>query len=664
MPNNKAAGVEAATAGAEIGQWGVDLQYQQESVKPGDDFFQYANGDWLDSFEIPAEYSNYGSFTMLLERSEARLGEIIDSARNAKNPTVNERKIADYYEAFLDQGAIDARGAEAFANDLAYFDALQTHEDVAAAFTRPGLLSASPITPYVYIDQKQPDRYLVHVTQSGLGMPGREYYLEDRYASQKAQYRNTIGRVLDLAGARKLADAESVLLDLETRIAAIHWPISKQRDPNLTYNLVSKEELETQYAEFPWAVLFASAGIEGQDEFVLNESDAIQTLGELFRQTPVETWREYLKFHYLIAHTSVLPSEIDDAVFQFYGTTLSGQQEQKDRRKRAIEAVSGALGEAVGEIYVTKYFPPQAKQQMNTLIDNVIDAFDERIDGLEWMSEETKVEAKDKLQKFRPFIGGPEKWRDYSALEVSSNDALENLKRANEADWRYYANRLGKPVDAANEWGMTPDVVNAYYSPPRNGIYFPAAILQPPFFDPEADPAVNYGGIGAVIGHEIGHGFDDQGRKSDGDGRLRNWWTAGDEQRFTELTDRLGEQFAEYEPVPGMKIDPALTMGENVGDIGGMAVAYYAYRKSLGGKEAPILNGYTGDQRFFLGYAQIWKRKYRAEDMKWRMVADPHSPAEYRVNGIVRNMDAWYEAFNVKPEDALYLPPEERVQIW
>jgi len=656
--------VSADDTGAALGAWGVDLDNMDPSATAGDDFFRHVNGRWLDTFEIPPDFTNYGSFTELFELSERRVADIVRDAAAVPDADGLQRKIADYYSAFLDVGGIEAHGLAAARDDFAYYDGLATHDDVARALIRPDIASTSPIAPYVYVDQKHPDRYVVYFTQSGLGMPSREYYLDDKFAEQKARYPQVIDQLLTLAGAKRLPDAGERIAALEERIAEIHWPPAKQRNRDLTYNPVDGNALARRFPGFPWQAFLESGGVAGQGEYIVNELDAVEKLAALFADTPVELWREYLKFHYINSFAPVLSKDIDEANFDFFSRALHGQEQQRERRKRAIEAVNGALGEAVGRIYVQRYFPPESKLKMSGLIANVIATYRDRIEHLAWMSPATREQALAKLAKFKPFIGGPERWRDYGDVEVAADDALGNMKSANAAAWRYFVARLGKPVDPANEWGMTPQTVNAYYSPPRNAIYFPAAILQPPFFDPQADAAVNYGGIAAVIGHEIGHGFDDQGSKSDGDGVLRNWWTADDQQRFEQRTAALGAQYAGYAPVEGMFIDPALTMGENVGDLGGVAVAFAAYQLSLGGKPAPLLDGYTGAQRFFLSYGQIWKRKHRLEDLKWRLVADPHSPAEYRVNGIVRNMDAWYEAFGVGPDDALYLPPDERVQIW
>ncbi len=657
------AAVRPLAADPELGSWGVDLTAIDSRVKPGDDFFRHVNGKWLESFEIPADFTNYGAFTVLFERSENRIAEIIDAA-NRPGAKPLERKIADFYAAYMDEGGINERGFSAASADLAYLDSLSDHAAVARAMARPDLGATSPIAPYVSVDAKNTDRWLIHLTQAGIGLPSREYYLEDRFKTEREQYRTYIGAALEMAGARKLPDAADRILDLETEIAKIHWALSRQRDPVATYNLVTLEELDRDFPGFPWRLFFNSAGVGDETEFIVNEREAVVKLSALFAETPVEVWREYLKLHYLIGYAAVLPKPLDDATFEMFGKTLFGQQQQRERKKRAVAAVNAALGEAVGEIYVDRHFPPEARREMEILVGNVISAFDERIRGLDWMSEATKAEALTKLAKFKPFIAGPKIWRDYADFTPVRDNALENMKRSNASLWRYYAKRLDEPVDPENQWGMTPQTVNAYYSPPNNAIFFPAAILQPPFFDQDADPAVNYGGIGAVIGHEIGHGFDDQGRKSDGDGLLRDWWAKADAENFSARAGALGRQFGSYVPIDDIAINPDLTMGENVGDLGGLSVAYYAYRKSLGGKEAPVIDGYTGDQRFFLSYGQIWRRKYQDADLRHRMYADPHSPSEFRVNGIVRNMDAWYEAFGVKPGDKLYLAPNDRVRIW
>ncbi len=660
-PSEKAAAVNAKP---ELGDWGVNVSDIDANVDPGDDFFQYVNGKWLDTFEIPEEFSSYGSFTVLFERSEERVKTIIEEAAAGEAPDGSlEQKIGDFYAAYLDVDAINANGYSPVAADLAKIDALQTHEDVARAMGDPRLGANSPIGAFVNVDAKETDRYITYLTQAGLGMPNRDYYLDEKFADKRPKYISYIEQALSLAGIDGAAAKAQTIFDVETRMAEVHWEPAKRRNRDLTYNLKTIDQLKAFAPEMPWEAALNAGGLGGETEFVVREDDAIQALAKIFAETPVETWKAYLKFHTLNNNTAVLPAELDDANFAFFGTELRGTPKQRERWKRGVAAVNGAMGEAVGEVYVERYFPPESKAQMQDLVANLRTALDQRITTLPWMGEETKVQAHEKLKKFTPKIGYPDKWRDYSDLTVSDDNAYENAMNAAKFAWDYSISRLGGPVDKT-EWGMTPQTVNAYYSPPRNEIVFPAAILQAPFFDPNADAAVNYGGIGAVIGHEIGHGFDDQGRKSDGDGVLRDWWTAEDAANFQVLADKLGAQYATYEPVPGFFVNPGLTMGENIGDIGGLAMAYHAYKLSLDGAEAPVIDGYTGDQRFFMAWAQVWKRLNREEALKNQVATDPHSPAQYRTNGVVRNMDAWYEAFSVTEDDDLYLPPEERVQIW
>lgn len=653
------------SAAPELGTFGIDLSTRDLTVKPGDNFFDYANGTWLASFEIPADFSNYGSFTRLFERSEAQVRDIVESlAAEGADAGSNAQKIGDFYTAFMNTSRINAAGLAPAVADLNRIRSAQTHDDILDLMFDPSLNLDAPFTPYIYVDARQTDRYLVHFSQAGLALPDRDYYLLDQFAETRAAYRDHITRMLALVGDKNTEAEAEAILALETEIAKLHWPLEKQRDPVATYNLMTLNQLKNQMPEFSWDRVLAGAMIEGQTEFVVNEPDALDALAVLFTQTPVEAWTSYLKLHYLDQYAPYLPSQFDEENFEFFGKTLSGQSEQRARWKRGISAVNGAVGQAVGQLYVERHFPPESKAMMEGMIENIKLSLGERIDRLDWMSEGTKAEARDKLAKFRAYIGYPDTWRDFGDLEVSPDDALGNAKRANVCEWKDQVERLGRPVDPATDWGMLPHTVNAYYSPPRNAIYFPAAILQPPFFDPAADPAVNYGGIGAVIGHEIGHGFDDQGRKQDGNGILRDWWSAKDNESFEFRTAKLAAQYAAYSPLEGYFINPALTMGENVGDLGGLAVAYHAYKRSLKGAQAPVIEGLTGDQRFFLSWAQVWRRKYRDEDMIHRIYSDPHSPSEFRTNGIVRNMDEWYAAFDVQPGDALYLPPEQRVSIW
>ncbi len=662
LPQSPAAA--KAAAAPELGAFGVDLSSIDASVRPGDDFYDYVNGEWLRSFKIPDDYSSYGSFTALAERSEQRLREIVeDDAMQGAAPGSVERKVRDFYASYLDVDAINAKGLAPLAEDFAAIDALESQADFAAAFFDPSFVARSPIAVFIGVDAKRPDQYSVYLTQSGLGMPNRDYYLEAKFAGKQAKYKTYIAETLARAGLPDPQGSADRIYALETEFALAHWDPAKRRNRDLTYNLKSLELLEEFAPSAPWRAMLGAAGLQSVGEVIVREDDAVQKIAAIVAETPVETLRAYLKFHLINSNADVLPQAFDEASFAFYGTELRGTPKQKERWKRGVAAVDAALGEAVGKIYVEKYFPATSKEQMIGLVANLRTALGQRLEALPWMSDETRARAQEKLSKFTAKIGYPDKWRDYSAFEAIAGDAYGNAKRARRFDWEFEVSRLGGPVDRS-EWGMTPQTVNAYYNSTLNEIVFPAAILQAPFFDPHADDAVNYGGIGAVIGHEIGHGFDDQGRKSDGDGVLRDWWTAEDADRFKGLADALGAQYASYEPIDGFPLNPGLTMGENIGDIGGLAMAYHAYKLSLDGKEAPVIDGFTGDQRFFLAWAQVWKRIVREEQLKNQIATDPHSPAQYRVNGVVRNMDAWYGAFGVTPDDDLWLDPEERIQIW
>ena len=449
----------------------------------------------------------------------------------------------------------------------------------------------------------------------------------------------------------------------ETAMAESHWTNEKSRNRSLTYNKMSKAELKEYAAGFPWDAMLKASGLDGQSTFILRQNDAIQGLAKTFGETDLDVIRDYMSASYIGGMAAYLPSEIDDARFDFYSRALRGTEVQRDRWKRGVSQIDGYMGEMVGKVYVTKYFPEDSKQQMDALVENLRAAFKDGIDNLEWMGADTKVQAQDKLAKFNPKIGYPDEWTDYSSLEVDRDDLIGTVKSANAWQWSDMISKLGGPIDRG-EWGMNPQTVNAYYRPSLNEIVFPAAILQAPFFDPNADPAVNYGGIGAVIGHEMGHGFDDQGRKTDGNGEQRDWWTQEDGKAYEARATKLAEQYSAFEPLPGLNLNGRLTLGENIGDLTGITMAYKAYRRSLGGKDAPVIDGLTGDQRFFLAYGQIWQRKFRDEALRTQVKNGPHSPGEFRANGIVRNFDAWYEAFDVQPGDALYLPPEKRVRIW
>jgi putative endopeptidase len=651
---------------AALGSFGVDLSGQDASVRPGDDFQRYTNGAWLDRTEIPADRTRWGSFDILRDKSDRDVRTIIEEAALAGGaPGSNQQKIGDFYNAYLNQDAIDAAGLAPIQPEIAQINALRTHEETIRLIASPGIAVNSPIAMYVTLDQGNPDRYCIGMTHAGLGLPEREYYRrsDGQFPAIRQAYQAHVARMLGFAGESNAARKAQQIMALETQIAELHWPIAERRDRTRTYNVMTRAQIKALAPNFPWDAAFDAAGYGAAADADLREVSAIQNLARLYMRTPVSTWRPYLVFHLMRNNAHLLPREIDDANFDFYGKTLQGQPQQRERWKRAVDAVNGALGEAIGQIYVQRHFPPDAKAQMLELVENLRTAYGQRIDRLDWMSAETKVVAREKLAAFRPKIGYPDKWRDYSTLEVRAGDAYGNAKRAQMWEHAEDVSRLSRQTDR-DEWFMTPQTVNAYYNPVFNEIVFPAAILQPPFFDPNADPAVNYGAIGGVIGHEMGHGFDDQGAKSDARGVLRDWWNAEDVARFTAVTDRLVEQYNTFSPLEGLNVNGRLTLGENIGDNGGLQVAYHAYQVSLNGVTPPVLEGFTGDQRFFLGWAQVWRTKIRDEALRNQVLTDPHSPAYYRTNGTVRNMDTWYAAFNVQPGQALYLPPEERVTIW
>jgi len=652
---------------AALGAFGVDLTGRDLSAIPGDDFQRYANGAWIDRTEIPADRTRWGTFDILRDSSDRNVRTIIEEvALSGGAPGSNQQKIGDYYNSYLNQDAIDALGLAPIQPEIAQINALRTHEETIRLIASPGIAVSSPIAMYVTLDQGNPDRYCIGMTHAGLGLPEREYYrrTDGQFPAIRQAYQAHIARMLGFAGEANAARKAQQIIALETQIAELHWPVADRRDRSRTYNVMTRAQIRALAPNFPWDAAFDAAGYGAVADADLRELSAIQNLAGLYMRTPVSTWRPYLVFHLLRNNAHLLPREIDDANFAFFGTTLQGQPQQRERWQRSVAAVNGALGEAIGQIYVERHFPPAAKAQMLELVENMRIAYGQRIDQLEWMSAETKVVAREKLAAFRPKIGYPDKWRDYSTLEVRADDAYGNAKRSQLWEHAEEVSRLGHQTDR-DEWFMTPQTVNAYYNPVFNEIVFPAAILQPPFFDPNADAAVNYGAIGGVIGHEMGHGFDDQGAKSDARGVLRDWWNAQDVERFAVVTSRLAAQYEQFSPLEGLHLNGRLTLGENIGDNGGLQVAYHAYNLSLEeGVAPPVLEGLSGDQRFFLGWAQVWRGKLRDEAMRNQVLTGPHSPPQYRTNGSVRNMDAWYEAFNVQPGQALYLAPEDRVTIW
>ena len=650
---------------AQYGDFGLDLTSRDPSVKPGNDFFRYADGHWLDTNTIPADRTSWGVFAELDERARGDLKQIIEAIPADAPPGSPQQKIRDFYRSYVDTDAIERAGLTQAQPALQAIESAHTYEELSRLIGRRDLDVKAPIQIYISTDPKDPDRYIVFVTQSGLAMPDRDYYLKDEplFVTLRQKYVAHVERMLSLAGDHDAAaDAKSVL-EIETGIAHLHWPAAKRRERDLTYNLRTRQELEQLAPGFAWGPLLEEAGLQDQQQFVVRELDAVEGLARQFRSVPVAKWRAYFMYHYLAGVADVLPKAFDEERFEFYGRTLNGQQEQQVRWKRAIAALNEDMGEALGQLYVAQHFPPASKAKVLALVENLRAAYAYDIRHLSWMGADTKKLALEKLAAFHPKIGYPDQWRDYSALQIQPGDAFGNSQRSDEFEWWREQKRLGQPTDRG-EWAMNPQTVNAYYNPTFNEVVFPAAILQPPFFDPNADDAVNYGAIGAVIGHEMGHGFDDQGAKSDARGVLRNWWQPADEAAFKKLVSRLADQYSDFAVFPDLKVNGRLTLGENIGDLGGVSVAYAAYHRSLNGRKPPVLDGLSGDQRFFLSWAQAWRTLNRDEQLRSQVMSNPHSPAKFRVNGVVRNVDAWYTAFDVKPGDQLYLPPQERVRIW
>ena len=656
----------------QLGSFGVDLTSRDTSVKPGDDFNRYASGHWIDTYQLKDYESSYGAFNELRDRSEDQVHALIDGllARKDLLPGSNGQKLRDYYTSYMNRTARDAAGIKPLQPVLTRIAAIDSKAALIAAFANAAIDgSDAPLGLYVGTDRKDPDSYLVGLGVGGLGLPDRDYYLnpDARFVKIREAYVAHIQRMLGFAGVSE-ADAKpraEAILALETALAKPQWDRVKLRDRDKTYNVVTFAQLQQQYPGYDWAAQLRAQQMPQPVRLNISTPDVIGPVIDVINATPLAAWRDYLTFHAIDGNASLLSTQIDEASFAFNGKVLNGQKAQREDWKRAVALVGSGngLGEALGELYVARYFKPQAKAAMDTLVENLRAALRQNIEHIDWMSDATKVEAYRKLSTFRPKIGYPSKWKDYSSVTIQPDDLLGNaiaLRQYNRADQN---RRIGQKTDR-EEWGMTPQTVNAYYNSTFNEIVFPAAILQPPFFDVNADPAVNYGGIGAVIGHEMGHGFDDQGSKSDADGIQRNWWTDADRARFDARTKALGAQYNSYCPLPGQCVNGGLTMGENLGDLGGLSMAYTAYQLSLKGKPAPVVDGLTGDQRFYLSWAQVWRGKYRDEALLNLIKTNPHSPSMYRANGPLRNIDAWYKAFNVKPGDAMYLPPEQRVRIW
>lgn len=645
-------------------QAAIDLTLGDSTVTPGEDFYRYANGQWLATTEIPADRSSWGVMDELRSKAEADVKALIEQAATRHAPVgTSDQKIGDYYTAFMNEAEIESRGLAPARADLDRIAKAKSKRDIAALFGLPGLPSSFSVN--LAPDPENPNRYSVTLGTGRLGLPERNYYLKDdpEFAEIRTQYRVYIEQMLALAGVPQAARKAQAIMAFETEVAQAQWPIEKRRDIQANYTWRTKAQLLGYAPQFDWQTFFDAQELGTRERLVVTELTAIRDIAGIVDRTPVETLQAFLTFRYLSDNATYLPKVFDDANFAFYGRTLRGQPQQLERWKRAVDLVNRALGQQVGQLYVAAHFPPDSRAKMQALVANLCAALGERIDSRTWMTPQTKQRAREKLATFVANIGYPDQWRDYSTLEVRPTDPLGNIWRARQWEWRYQLARLDQPVDQ-KEWRMTPQTVNAAYFPLNNEVTFPAAILQAPFFDPDADPAVNYGAIGGVIGHEISHGFDDQGRRFDAEGRLADWWTPQDNDEFKRRAEVLVKQYSEFEALPGLPVNGAITLGENLGDLGGLTVAYQAYKLSLGGKPAPVINGLTGDQRFFLSWAQAWRAKFREGVARERAVSDVHSPPYFRVNGVVRNMDAWYTVFDIQPGDKLYLKPEDRASVW
>ena len=655
---------------------GIDRSAADPAVRIQDDAFRAVNGHWLATAVIPPDRNSTGAFERLYEATQPQLRGLIEAA--AKNASegaggdranaAEEKKIGDLYASFMDVARIELLGTQPIAAELARIDAVKTRADLVALMAELDRIGIdTPISVTVHQDAKDSTKYVADLVQGGIGLPDRDYFLatkDRRFAAIRAKYRTFLATLLTMSGEEHAGAKARAVFALENALARVQWDRVANRDAVKTYNVVAIQDLKTLAPHIDWPRYLAAAEIAGKTtSVVISQPSFIEGLDRAIAKTPLATWKAYFRTRFLTTYAQFLNRDFVDARFAFEGTVLHGTPENQPRWKRGVRLVESAIGEGLGKLYVAKYFPPESKARMDALVKNLLAAYKASIVGLDWMSPATKKEAEAKLAEFTPKIGYPAKWRDYSGLAIKRDDLVGNVMRAASFEYRRNIAKLGKPIDR-DEWGMTPQTINAYYNPELNEIVFPAAILQPPFFNPQADDAVNYGAIGAVIGHEISHGFDDQGSQYDGHGNLRNWWTDEDRSRFAAKTRALIAQYGAYSPVKGYHVNGALTLGENIADNSGLAIAYKAYHLSLHGKPAPVIDGLTGDQRLYMGFAQVWQEKNRDEAIIAQIKSDPHSPGEFRANGTLMNQDGFDEAFGVKPGDGMYLPPEKRVKIW
>ena len=645
---------------------GIDSASLDPLVRPQDDLFRHYNGVWVREYEMPADRSSDGIFRKLHDEAEEQVRQIIETSRGVGEA----QKIGDLYKSFMDTDAIKARGISPIFDDLAAIDGITNLDEFITVMARLEMRGIGGIFgAAIYPDAMDSNTNILYIGQGGLSLPDESYYREEQFASIRTAFLDHVAKMCALVGIADGADVAKKILTLETEIATHHWDQVKDRDATLTYNKYSRAELESLASHFLFDTWASNAKVPAKafESLVVCEPSFFESISAMFARFDAhrDAWVAWLKLNLVSASAAFLTDDIVQQNFEFYAKTLSGTPQIRDRWKRGVSVTQGALGEAIGKVYVEKHFPARAKEEMKVLVDYLLEAYRLSILELPWMSDETKKKALEKLTKFTPKIGYPDKWRDYSTLEISADDLIGNLWRIAEFDHAYAIAKIGAPVDR-DEWHMTPQTVNAYYNPLANEIVFPAAILQPPFFDLDAEMAANYGGIGATIGHEIGHGFDDQGSKYDGDGNMVDWWSDVDRTKFEELTSVLVAQFDALSPesTPDIHVNGAFTLGENIGDLGGLAIAYKAYKLALKGTQSPVIDGFTGDQRFFLSYAHSWRNKNRPEEVRRRIAIDPHSPDEFRCNQIVRNVQEFYDAFNVSEKDELWLAPSERVRIW
>ena len=647
---------------------GLELAAFDKNARPQDDLFQHVNGGWLAKTEIPSDKASFGAFDMLFDKAQADLKAIVEEAakKTTNSPGSDGQKIGDFYDSFMNEARAEELGLSPLRAELAAIDGLKTKTDLArhlAHFFKLNLIS--PLVGYVEGDAKNPREEILYVFQGGLGLPDRDYYFktDPKLKEYREKYVTFLTDILTLSGETSAPAVAKGIFELETRLARAHWTNVENRDSVKTYNKFALADLDKQFPGFDWAVWTTELGVNAVPSLIVSQPSYLKAFAATVREVPLDRWKPYLKASLLNGFAPFLSKPFVDAEFGFYRTTLAGVKEQQPRWKRAINTLNGNLGEILGKLYVERHFTPQAKARIDQLVANLHAAYKTSIDSLEWMGPETRKQAQEKLAKFTPKVGYPHKWRDYSKLEIKKDDLVGNLSRAYINENNFQLGKAGKPLDP-EEWGMTPQTINAYYNPVRNEIVFPAAILQPPFFNIEADDAVNYGAIGGVIGHEMGHGFDDQGRHFDATGALRDWWTKEDAAEYTKRTAMLVDQFNQFEALPGLKVNGELTLGENIADLTGLTIAHRAYQLTLNGQPAPVLDGLSAEQRFYMGWAQAWRWKVRDDAMRQQVLSNVHSPDMFRANGPVRNVPEFYAAFGVKEGDKLFLSPDKRIKIW